>query len=109
MTRRTPMSIATLVLIALLAARSLAADAPADKPWPRPYAGPSRSDVDATTLDGKVLCGYQGWFNTPCDGAGFGFTHWGRGWTGPGAGISPSTSGPTSPSTRRTTSATSPA
>ncbi len=47
-------------------------------PWLQPYTGPTRNDIDATTLDGKVLCGYQGWFNTPCDGAGFGFTHWGR-------------------------------
>jgi hypothetical protein len=28
-------------------------------------------------LDGKVLCGYQGWFNTPGDGSGSGFRHWG--------------------------------
>ena len=35
--------------------------------------------MNATTLDGKVLCGYQGWFNTPCDGTPFGFTHWGQG------------------------------
>ena len=49
-----------------------------DKPWLLPYTGPTRSDIDATTLDGKVLCGYQGWFNTPGDGTGFGFTHWGQ-------------------------------
>lgn len=36
-------------------------------------------EVDATTLEGKVLCGYQGWFNTPGDGTGFGFSHWGVG------------------------------
>src|SRR2546426_1071081 len=48
-------------------------------PWLHPYTGPTRSDIDATTLDGKVLCGYQGWFNTPGDGTGFGFTHWGQG------------------------------
>jgi hypothetical protein len=50
----------------------------AAEPWLGPYRGPTRNDIDATTLDGKVLCGYQGWFNTPCDEAGFGFTHWGR-------------------------------
>jgi hypothetical protein len=48
------------------------------EPWLRPYSGPSRNDVDATTLDGKVLCGYQGWFNTPGDGTDFGFSHWGQ-------------------------------
>lgn len=51
----------------------------ADEPWLQPYVGPSRADIDATTLDGKVLCGYQGWFNTPGDGSGFGFVHWGQG------------------------------
>lgn len=50
------------------------------------YTGPSREDIDATTLDGKVLCGYQGWFNTPCDRAGFGFTHWGQGLERPDGG-----------------------
>jgi hypothetical protein len=48
-----------------------------DEPWLQPYHGPTRADIDATTLDGKVLCGYQGWFNTPGDGSGFGFRHWG--------------------------------
>ncbi|HUD46061.1 MAG TPA: glycoside hydrolase family 71/99-like protein [Candidatus Baltobacteraceae bacterium] len=48
------------------------------EPWLAPYTGPSRSDIDASTLDGKVLCGYQGWFNTPCDSESFGFGHWGR-------------------------------
>ena len=60
----------------------LAADPP--EPWLHPYTGPTRSDIDATTLDGKVLCGYQGWFNTPGDGTNFGFTHWGQGLDRPG-------------------------
>ena len=37
----------------------------AEELWLRPYVGPTRTDIDATTVDGKVLCGYQGWFNTP--------------------------------------------
>src|SRR5258708_692015 len=69
----------TLALLGLLTSRAPAAEAPDDEPWLHPYTGPSRSDVDATTLDGKVLCGYQGWFNTPGDGTSFGFTHWGQG------------------------------
>lgn len=52
-------------------------DSESDEPWLQPYRGPTRTDVDATTLDGKVLCGYQGWFNTPGDGAESGFRHWG--------------------------------
>ena len=72
-----------------LAAGSLAAQTPssdADQPWLRPYTGPTRTDIDATTLDGKVLCGYQGWFNTPGDGTDFGFVHWGSGLDRPGSG-----------------------
>lgn len=39
----------------------------------------AQDKVDATTLDGKVLFGYQGWFRTPGDGANVGWSHWSRG------------------------------
>ena len=45
-------------------------------PWEQTYSGPSR-EVDASTLTGKVLAGYQGWFNTPNDAADEGYVHWG--------------------------------
>jgi hypothetical protein len=34
--------------------------------------------VDRSTLTGKVICGYQGWFNCEGDGADLGWTHWAR-------------------------------
>jgi len=33
--------------------------------------------VDNSSLDGKVMFGYQGWFNHPDDGADIGWVHWG--------------------------------
>ncbi len=47
-------------------------------------AGPSRRAVDTSTLAGKVMCGYQGWFNAEGDGADRGYTHWSRGGVRPG-------------------------
>ena len=43
------------------------------------YAGPSEKGVDVSTLTGKVMCGYQGWFGAEGDGFGTGFRHWGKG------------------------------
>lgn len=34
--------------------------------------------VEASTLSGKLMVGYQGWFNAEGDGAGLGWTHWTR-------------------------------
>ena len=75
--------LSVLVFVCIIAARAADKDgSPNNESELGPYAGPTRSDVDATTLDGKVLCGYQGWFNTPCDSEPFGFSHWGRGLEG---------------------------
>jgi hypothetical protein len=65
-----------IFVFVLMGFTTIAADA--DEPWLGPYTGPTRTDIDASTLDGKVMCGYQGWFNTPCDGEKFGFGHWGQ-------------------------------
>lgn len=44
----------------------------------RPYEGPSIRGADPSTLTGKVMTGYQGWFNCEDDGADLGWTHWAR-------------------------------
>ena len=49
-----------------------------DEPWKHPYAGPSIPTPDNTTLKGKVMVGYQGWFATPNDPSGRGWVHWGN-------------------------------
>jgi hypothetical protein len=46
------------------------------QPWLQPYSGPSRDDVERSTLRGKVMAGYQGWFRTPNDLADGGWHHW---------------------------------
>jgi hypothetical protein len=47
--------------------------------WVTPYSGPEYAGehlVDATTLTGKVICGYQGWFRTAGDPSGAGWVHY---------------------------------
>jgi len=34
--------------------------------------------MDAKTLHRKLMAGYQGWFNTPCDGCGMGWRHYAK-------------------------------
>ena len=50
----------------------------------KPYEGPSVKGADPRTLIGKVMTGYQGWFNCPGDGSRQGWVHWGRGQLKPG-------------------------
>lgn len=42
----------------------------------QPYHGPSHPSVDRSTLFGKVMCGYQGWFAAEGDGSERGWNHW---------------------------------
>lgn len=43
---------------------------------PLPASAVDRLVVDASSLRGKILCGYQGWFRCPGDGANEGWIHW---------------------------------
>jgi hypothetical protein len=45
--------------------------------WKRPYDGPTAPGFDNTTLKGKIMVGYQGWFRTPNDPYDQGWIHWG--------------------------------
>ena len=49
------------------------------------YAGEYNPSVDTKTLDNKVMCGYQGWFNAEGDGANYGWRHYGGRKFGPGS------------------------
>ncbi len=68
-------------------------DASDDDAGPLPDAGPPPAVVDSTSIDGKLLFGYQGWFaaegdGSPLDAAGDGWRHWSPGVTPAPANVS---------------------
>ncbi len=72
-----------LLLLVLAAVSATAAPAPTRDAvlaeTLAPYSGPSVRGVNVSTLTGKVMCGYQGWFNCEGDGADRGWVHWTKG------------------------------
>ena len=42
----------------------------------KPFKGKHYPGVENTTLDGKLMCGYQGWFSAEGDGSGRGWFHY---------------------------------
>lgn len=53
-----------------------AKELPATEGLLQPYRGDRASGVDVSTLTGKLMCGYQGWFTTGSDGSAFPWNHW---------------------------------
>jgi len=74
-----PRRLAGLLGAALLAAASGQDSSPRDRiieETMKPYAGPTVRGADPSTLQGKILCGYQGWFAAEGDGCNRGWYHW---------------------------------
>ena len=63
-----------ILLIGVLAGCSTDDKPPASVRKPVGHSGM----VDATSVRGKVMCGYQGWFRCPDDAVNLGWIHWSR-------------------------------
>src|ERR1017187_1494959 len=62
------------ILTAVLAGASIAQQPSASAKKPVGHA----DAVDTTSVRGKIMCGYQGWFRCPGDAANRGWSHWSR-------------------------------
>src|SRR5882762_9668405 len=82
----THLRLASALIVVLALTGDPAAEEPTARQLPKPltvaeslvsYSGPSEKGVDVSTLYGKVMCGYQGWFMAREDGYEMGDVHWG--------------------------------
>ena len=55
----------------------------ASRPWLGGYNGPTLDTFPNTSLDQKIMVGYQGWYRTPNDWDDRGWAHWTRSTTNP--------------------------
>jgi len=82
--RATPLAAAAicgLALVSLVSASPALGSSPEElqavyEQTLHPFDGESVREIDPDSMVGKVLCGYQGWFNAGGDGANLGFHHW---------------------------------
>lgn len=68
----------SFILLVLLSLTSIQAVEPLSA-----YSGQTIKGVDTSTLTGKVMTGYQGWFTCEGDGMDMGWTHWAKNRTKP--------------------------
>jgi hypothetical protein len=77
--RRPVAGVLSCVVAGFLACRTASVPAPQRVPTPPAATAKAESEVDASSMDRKLLFGYQGWFGCPEDGSGLGrWEHWFR-------------------------------
>src|SRR5262249_45391092 len=75
---RLSLAIAIALLVSVCGLNSVSAEPTRDEVLAAlaPYDGESVDEVDRSTLTGKVMAGYQGWFTAQGDGAEMGWYHY---------------------------------